>query len=89
MPAEFEHITVVLKAIQDGKKTRDELNSVLKECYSHHHKGTEWSSTVVNTMRSGLLGRLNELGLVRREKHAKFKPKVVIIITTLNNLYIN
>ena len=72
MPAEFEHITVVLKAIQDGKKTRDELNSVLKEYYSHHHKGTEWSSSVVNTMRSGLLGRLNELGLVRREKHGKF-----------------
>jgi DNA-binding PadR family transcriptional regulator len=23
-------------------------------------------------MRSGLLGRLNELGLVRREKHGKF-----------------
>jgi hypothetical protein len=72
MPAEFEHITVALKAIQDGKKTRDELNSVLKEYYSHHRKGTEWSSTVVNTMRSGLLGRLNELGLVRREKHGKF-----------------
>ncbi|MFZ0742673.1 MAG: hypothetical protein WAM54_13855, partial [Nitrososphaeraceae archaeon] len=28
--------------------------------------------SVVNTMRSGLLGRLNELGLVRREKHGKF-----------------
>lgn len=72
MPAEFEHITIVLKAIQDGKNTRNDLNSVLKEYYLQYHKGTEWSDTVVNTMRSGLLGRLNELGLVRREKHGKF-----------------
>ena len=64
-------MTVALKAIRDGKKTRDELNTILKEYYLNYHKGTEWSSTVVNTMRSGLLGRLNELGLMRRQKHGK------------------
>ena len=71
IPAEFEHMTVALKAIKEGKKTRDELNTFLKEYYSNYHKGTEWSGTVVNTMRSGLMGRLNELGLVRRQKHGK------------------
>jgi hypothetical protein len=72
LPAEFEHMTTALKAIRDGKKTREELNAVLKEYYLNYHHGTEWSSTVVNTMRSGLLSRLNELGLVRREKRGKF-----------------
>ena len=72
IPAEFEHITVALKAIKDGKKTRDDLNSVLKGYYLHYHKGTEWSDTVVNTMRSGLMSRLNDLRLVKREKHGKY-----------------
>ena len=72
LPAEFEHMTIALKAIEDGKKTRDELNAALKGYYSHYHKGSEWSDTVVNTMRSGLFSRLNELGLVRREKYGKY-----------------
>jgi hypothetical protein len=72
LPAEFEHMTVALKAIEDGKKTRDELNTALKGYYSQYHKGSEWSDTVVNTMRSGLFSRLNELGLVRREKLGKY-----------------
>jgi predicted transcriptional regulator len=65
-------MTSALKAIEDGKKTRDELNAALKGYYSQYHKGSEWSDTVVNTMRSGLFSRLNELGLVRREKHGKY-----------------
>ena len=72
LPAEFEHMTIALKAIEDGKKTRDELNAALKGYYSQYHKGSEWSDTVVNTMRSGLFSRLNELGLVRREKYGKY-----------------
>ena len=36
-----------------------------------YRKNTEWSDTVVNTMRSGLISRLNELGLVKREKYGK------------------
>ena len=72
LPAEFEHMTIALKAIEDGKKTRDDLNAALKGYYSHYHKGSEWSYTVVNTMRSGLFSRLNELGLVKREKHGKY-----------------
>ncbi len=72
LPAEFEHITVALKAMENGKKTREELNAALKNYYLHYHKSTEWSNTVVNTMRSGLISRLNELGLVRREKRGKF-----------------
>jgi hypothetical protein len=72
LPAEFEHMTTAIKAMEDGKKTRGELNSVLKEYYAKYHKGSEWSDTVVNTMRSGLFSRLNELGLVRREKNGKY-----------------
>ena len=72
LPAEFEHMTIALKAIEDGKKTRDDLNAALKGYYSHYHKGSEWSDTVVNTMRSGLFSRLNELGLVKREKYGKY-----------------
>lgn len=71
IPAEFEHMTTALKAIRNGKTNRDDLNAALKEYYSRYHKGTEWSDTVVNTMRSGLIGRLNELGLTRRQKHGK------------------
>jgi hypothetical protein len=72
LPAEFEHMIVVLKCILDSKNTRNDLNSTLKGYYLHYHKGSEWSDTVVNTMRSGLVSRLNELGLVRREKRGKF-----------------
>lgn len=72
IPAESEHMTNALKAIEDGKNTRDDLNSVLKVYYLHCHKGTEWSDTVVNTMRSGLFSRLNDLRLVKREKHGKY-----------------
>ena len=72
LPAEFEHMTIALKAIENGKNTRDELNAALKGYYLHYHKGSEWSDTVINTMRSGLFSRLNELGLVRREKNGKY-----------------
>lgn len=72
LPAEFEHMTIALKAIENGKNTRDELNAALKGYYLHYHKGSEWSDAVINTMRSGLFSRLNELGLVRREKNGKY-----------------
>jgi hypothetical protein len=72
LPAEFEHMTIALKTVENGKKTRNELNAALKGYYLHYHKGSEWSDTVVNTMRSGLFSRLNELGLVRREKRGKY-----------------
>jgi hypothetical protein len=65
-------MTIALKAIENGKNTRDELNAALKGYYLHYHKGSEWSDTVINTMRSGLFSRLNELGLVRREKNGKY-----------------
>jgi hypothetical protein len=71
LPAEYEHMIRALTAIEEGKKTRHELNAVLKEYYLKYRKNTEWSDTVVNTMRSGLTSRLNELGLVKREKFGK------------------
>ncbi len=71
LPEEFEHMTVTLKNLATGKQTREELNSVLKEYYTRYHEGSTWSDTVVNTMRSGLMSRLNDLGLIRREKRGK------------------
>jgi hypothetical protein len=71
LPAEYEHMIRALTAIEEGKKTRRELNAVLKEYYLKYRKNIEWSDTVVNTMRSGLVSRLNELGLVKREKFGK------------------
>ena len=71
IPKEFEHIMTVLSAIKEGKQTRGELNEELKQYYVKYHPGVEWSYTVVNTMRSGLMSRLNDLGLIRREKLGK------------------
>ena len=71
LPAEYEHMIRALTAIEEGKNTRHELNAVLKEYYLKYRKNTEWGDTVVNTMRSGLTSRLNELGLVKREKFGK------------------
>jgi hypothetical protein len=71
IPNEFEHVMTVLKAINEGKQTRPELNEILKQYYVRYHQGTEWSNTVVNTMRSGLMSRLNDLGLIKREKLGK------------------
>jgi len=71
LPEEFEHMTMALIAIATGKQTRQELNSVLKEYYMRYHEGIAWSHTVVSTMRSGLMSRLNDLGLIRREKRGK------------------
>jgi hypothetical protein len=71
IPAEFEHINFVLESIRNGKQSRSELNTVLKQYYSRYQKDMQWSNTVVNTMRSGLISRLKELGLVRRVKNGK------------------
>lgn len=71
LPQEFEHIIIALKAITEGKFTREKLNMTLKNYYMRFHEGVSWSDSVVNTMRSGLLSRLNEMGLIRREKRGK------------------
>lgn len=71
LPVELEHMSTVLQTIREGKKGNEELNSVLKDYYQKYHGGSEWSDAVIKTMRSGLLSRMNELGLVRREKRGK------------------
>jgi hypothetical protein len=71
LPEEFEHILIALNAINEGKCTRESLNFTLKNYYLRYHEGVNWSDSVVNTMRSGLLSRLNEMGLIRREKRGK------------------
>lgn len=71
LPDELEHMSTILLAIKEGKKTRKEHNAVLKYYYTKYHSGSQWSDAVVNTMRSGLVSRMNELGLIRREKRGK------------------
>jgi predicted transcriptional regulator len=61
----------VLKAIKEGKQTRAELNEILKQYYVRYHQDVEWSYAVINTMRSGLMSRLNDLDLIKREKLGK------------------
>lgn len=45
---------------------------MLKFLDSKYRRHTAWSDTVVSTMRSGLISRLNDLRLVKREKHGKY-----------------
>jgi hypothetical protein len=71
LPEELEHMAVALKAIAEGKRTRKELNQILEQYYLRYHTDTGWSDTVINTMRAGLLSRLKDLALIRREKHGK------------------
>jgi hypothetical protein len=85
LPDEFELMMIALKAIAEGRHTRAELNSILEKCYLRFHEGITWSETVVNTMRAGLLSRLNEINLVRREKRGK---NILYYITDNGNKFI-
>jgi hypothetical protein len=85
LPEELEHTAVALQAIKEGKKTRENLNQVLRTYYTRYHGAAKWSDAVINTMRSGLLSRLNELRLVRREKRGK---NVYYHVTTEGKKYL-
>jgi hypothetical protein len=72
LPEELEHMTVALKAMEDGKQSREELTQVLADYYAQHHsQEMTWTEAVINTMRAGLISRSLELGLVARKKTGK------------------
>jgi hypothetical protein len=71
MPEELEHMICALRTINDDRHSSDELNDALKRYYKNRQHDLEWSDAVISTMRSGLLGRLNELGLINRKKRGK------------------
>lgn len=72
MPNEAKHLTVILNLINSSNNTREALNSNLEKFYANFAHGAEWSDNVVNTMRAGMIGRLQEMGLVERHKSGKF-----------------
>lgn len=62
LPREFEITRFVLQKISSGTATPDELDRELGKF------NQEWKGSEASTMRSGLISRLIELGLVRRYK---------------------
>jgi predicted transcriptional regulator len=72
MPTEAEHLSIMLNLIKSDNNTRDALNITLKEFYGNLTAEANWSDNVVNTMRAGMIGRLQEMGLIERHKSGKF-----------------
>jgi len=68
---EYNHIRTILNLIKTKDKTREALNISLRSYYEEYFSGSSWSDAVVNTMRAGSLGRLIEMGLVKRNKKGR------------------
>lgn len=66
LPIELNHMVFFLSAIEDGINGRNALNEKMKQFYLKLPDETvKWESLqVVNTMRTGLTGRMIELGFV-------------------------
>lgn len=65
VPGEFAGIKWVLSEIKEGK-SRDEINSDMASRF-----GQEWngpSAEFITTQRAGMIARINELGLISKEK---------------------
>ena len=60
---ETEAVVTVLRGIEDGASSPDELNSRI----GTFSRG--WSKTMTNTIRAGIVGRLHELGLLTRSRN--------------------
>jgi hypothetical protein len=64
---EFNMVKWLLKTIAGGVNRREAINNELKQ-----QLGLKWgnpSEAIINTQRSGLTARMNELGLLGKEKH--------------------
>lgn len=61
-PAEFEAMSTVADAIANGINRPDPLSERVGEL------SDDWSSAQASTVRSGLIGRMHELGLVSRKR---------------------
>lgn len=59
---EWGAVVYILNSIERGQNTPDFLNAVISSM------NTEWTDKVVNTMRTGFLGRMSDLGLIERDK---------------------
>ena len=73
------HTALVLRAISSGVASREQLNQAMAVAYREHWNDAEsWSPAVINTMRSGIISRLFELGLIEKQKTG---VKVTYLVT--------
>lgn len=62
LPAEYEAMVTVVNAIVDGSDRPDELTARVTQLQE------SWSESKAKTMRSGIVSRMHELGLIERER---------------------
>jgi hypothetical protein len=62
LPAEHEAMVTAAAAIADGSDRPDELTDRIARLQE------SWSESKANTMRSGIVSRMHELGLIERER---------------------
>lgn len=62
LPSEKQTYKLIIGLILNGKSSPSKINEEIRK----YHE--EWSDPVVNTMRSGAMSRMYELGLLRKEK---------------------
>ena len=80
---EHEHMAQVLAILRGGSESGKELNERLDSFYSRFQDPEKpWTPAMVNTMRSGVTSRLDELGLISREEAKRGSP----FIPTLRGL---
>lgn len=73
--AEHEHMAQVLAILQRGSKSGKELNERLKPFYAGFQNSEKpWTPAMINTMRSGVTSRLDELGLISRTQAKRGSP---------------
>lgn len=62
LPAEYEAMVTATNAIADGTNRPNELTNQFAQV------NERWSESKANTMRSGIVSRMHELGLIERER---------------------
>jgi hypothetical protein len=62
LPTEYEAMALTAEAIEDGDNRPDSLSARVASL------NNDWSEAQANTIRSGLVSRMYELGLVQRER---------------------
>ena len=62
LPAEYEAMVTAAKAIGEGDDRPNELTDRIAQLRE------SWSESKANTMRSGIVSRMHELGLIKRER---------------------
>lgn len=62
LPVEYDAMVTVAKAIAEGYDRPDELTDQISKLREN------WGESIANTIRSGLVSRMHELGLIERER---------------------